>query len=208
MRHRPSALLAATILGGLSSIGFISPVAAARAPVQILPAKMALIRPKLLQTSHRYEAVNINRQWTFGLVLPSKNTSGLFAYANAVGNPNFSEYHQFLTHSQLMARFGPSISVMSLLTTYLKQQGLSVSKDGQMIKVTGLVGQINRMFKTTLTSYQHGGQQFIAPSSEITISSPLRIAEGVTGLVTNTLVPLNVGKPAKQVPLMKQATLP
>lgn len=155
-----------------------------------LPAQITPASPAALHNSTREGPVSARTPWTIGIVLPSKNFSGLMSYANAVSSPGSGRYHQFLSHSALMQRFGPSPALVHTLTTYLKHQGFRVSETGQIIQARGTAALVDRLFSTHLTHYKKGQQNFVAPPGAVLVPSALRIAVGITGLVTDTAVPL------------------
>ncbi len=196
---------AAAALLSLSSLGFISPVSAATLPAGHLPSQLQLGSPAALQGSVNQGALSASQRLTFGLILPSQNLSGLMSYAQAVSNPSSPDYHHFLTHTQLMAQYGPQAAATSQITQYLTQKGFTAQVVGQMVYATGTVAKINAMFSTTMSRFQKGTKHFMAPSGPLTVPAALQSATGLTGLMTPDLVPLNTGKKAADMPLMQQA---
>ncbi len=196
-------LKAASVVGTILLLG--SPLAlsglanAASGPNQdYLPAQAHFVSPQLVQHSRFLGNVPFHNQWTFSVVLPSKNMSGLDAYAQSVSNPRSYNYRHFLTHSQLMAAYGPSASVINSLNNFLHQQGFATKITGQIMQVTGTVAQVNRLFSTNLTQYQYKNLTFVAPQNGVvTIPPSLRIGYSLTGLTTNNLKPLSSILPAK-----------
>ncbi len=202
-RISASGVLSATLLG-VSSLGLASTASAAPAPAR-LPTTMQLAPPSALRGSANLGPLSGQKPWGFGLVLPSQNLPGLMAYSQAVSNPNSADYHHFLTHQQLMDRYGPSPAQVAQLTQYLTAHGFTVRLGGQILEARGMVSAVNRLFSTTMTAFQKGPRHFAAPSGPISVPLALRSAQGLTGLVTNGAVPLNSGKPAAQAPLMRYA---
>lgn len=190
--QRVSGLLASLSLVFVSA-AVLAPTASAQGTggPNHLPARMTPASPAVLRASHREGTVSGGTPWTIGIVLPSKNYAGLINYANAVSSPGSGSYHRFLSHTTLMHRFGPSSALVHALSAYLKRQGFQVSQTGQLLRANGTAALVDRLFSTQLIHYQKGKQAFVAPPGAVSIPSALRVAVGVTGLVTNTAVPLN-----------------
>lgn len=201
-------------LAGASALGLLSlfsvttiPAQAASAFPLLLPAKANLVSPKSLQASQPVGPVSSSSNWTFGVVLPSSNASGLAQYDQEVSDPSSPNYQHFLTHAQMMSLYGPSAQLASQVTQYLDGRGFKVSQDGQMLNVTGPVSTINGLFSTHLERYSHNRHQFVAPNGPVSIPSMLQQAEGITGLVVNTALPQLAGNltPASKMPMVTYA---
>lgn len=128
--------------------------------------------------------------WTFGVVLPSRDPTGLAAYAQAVSQPGSALYHHFLSHAALLARFGPSPALEARVAGALAKAGLDVTPDGQVLTAEGSVAQVNALFGTTLTRFAPGPHAFVAPSGPVSLPSVLDGTVGVIGLTADTLHPL------------------
>jgi hypothetical protein len=188
-------LLAMTWVG-LTAVG--AQAAAPPAP-QYLPKTMRLVPASVMAHSHRLGLINPGKQWTFDLILPSRDPAGLSAYADAVSTPGSAAYRRFLTPGQVMARFGPSPTLVAGLHRYLAERGFSSRLDGQLLTVTGSVGRIDSLFGARLASFGQRGLRYVAPDGAITIPGPLRSAAGITGLATPLVAPL-----ASEVPMTAQ----
>lgn len=171
-----------------------------------LPATMTLANPKMLAGSRNLGPVNGTQSWHFNVVLPSKNPGGLKQFAQAVSTPGSAVYHHFLTHKQLMAQYGPSLKQTAALKTYFASQHLHSVQQGQMLAVSGTAAQVDHLFGTTLTRYQHGHQLFVAPSSPITIPSAIRQSTGLTGLYVDLPSPGAISQPFHSNRLVQHTT--
>lgn len=176
----PLALFASAAL----SAAFVMSAAPAQASTT-----MSLVKPSLLAQSTALGAVPTSTSWHFNVVLPSRNSSGLSQFASAVTTPGSPEYHQFLSHSQLMSQYGPSSSTVDNLRANLNAAGLTAQQTGQMLAVSGTVGQVDKLFHINLTRYQYHGRTFVAPSGPLTIPNWLSPAVGFTGLYQAAPVP-------------------
>lgn len=155
----------------------------------LMPASFTVNPSRILPGSREVNTIPESTPWTFGVILPSQNLSGLLTFSRAVSNPQSPSYHHFLSHSALMRQFGPLPAVAEQLTGYLDQQGFRVSQTGQMLEVTGSVGQVDKLFGTHMGTFAKGDQHFEAPTSAIHIPSELRTGWGLTNLVAHTLQP-------------------
>lgn len=196
-RLRVASVLGTMLLvGGPVALSGIASAATNQNPVY-LPTRAHFLSPQVIQQSRSLGNVPFQKQWTFSVILPSKNMSGLDAYAQSVSNPHSFNFHHFLTHAELMAQYGPSPNVVNNLTNFLHGQGFVTRVSGQVIQVTGSVTQVNRLFSTNLTQYQYKNLTFVAPQNGVvTIPPSLRIGYSLTGLTTNTLKPLSSILPA------------
>jgi kumamolisin len=93
------------------------------------------------------------------LPLSLRDPAGAEAMMVRTATPGDRLYHQFLTPAQIRAAFGPDESQVARATTFLSLSGLSVERPSSTIlKVTGTVSTIERVFQTEL-------HQFAVPSA-------------------------------------------
>lgn len=194
----------------LFSLALTAPPADAATHADLLPAQADVVSPQALKASRPAGPVPEGQPWTFDVVLPSQNPSGLAQYAQAVSTPGSPDYHDYLSHGELMSRFGPSPALAATVTRYLEQRGFTVSPEGQMLTVAGTVSKVDGLFSTELEQFAqapppggpgHGpGRRFVAPAGPIAIPPMLREVDGIVGLAVNTAVPQI---PSHLVPALK-----
>ncbi|MCY0891903.1 MAG: S53 family peptidase [Acidibacillus sp.] len=183
MKKKYLGALALTATASLLAFG-ITPQANVYAQTLLLPHADVTVPMNVLNSSSNLGAVNPSQTYTFGIVLPSKNTSGLASFVQAVSQKGNAQYHQFLTKSQLQTQFGPDQNTLAQIQQNLTAAGFKTDISGQMLNVTGTVGHINSLFDTQLTTYSNGKNgRFISPNSAITIPTWLQTAVGITGMV-------------------------
>lgn len=171
----------------LASMSLLPTVANASTQQTIFQASQEqLVNPGYMQHSKLLGYVPSSQAWTFGIALPSKNPSGLKTYAQMVSKPGTPLYHHFLSHQEIMAKFGPSMQTTQQIMTFLKSNNLNASISGQIIKVSTTVGEVNALFQTRLAYYSNGTMNFTAPDSAITIPNALRTALSFTGLTVHS----------------------
>lgn len=182
------AALSAGLLSAMAWAPALQGVAEAAGP-SVLPSSLMMTNPHVLAASKDLGALPTSKPWHFDMVMPSKNPAGLAALSAAVSNPASPSYHHFLSHQALMAKYGPSRATVATLSAYLKAQGFHTAWQGQMLAVSGTVGQVDRMFHTALHRYTYRGRPFVAPDGPVSLPTALRSAQGITGLYSALPVP-------------------
>ncbi len=197
MKSLVKATATAVAATGILSLSLLVPIGgvASAATTASLPATMHVVSPSRITSSHLVKDLSPSTPWHLGLVLPSKNPQALSAFDTAVNTPGSARYHHYLSHAALMSRFGPSSADLAVLEGYFAAHRLKTSITGQVLSVSGSVGQIDTIFHTRLAQYQTGKQTFWAPDTTITIPRPLRIASGITGLYRALPVPQAIAHP-------------
>jgi subtilase family serine protease len=127
---------------------------------------------------------------TARVYLAGQDPAGLAGYAMAVSTPGNSLYGRYLTPAQVMARYGPTRTQVSAVSSWLARAGLSVTKVkdeiGGYVAVQGSVQAATRAFGVTFGTFRGpDGKADRAP--EQTATAPASLASGVltvTGLDT------------------------
>lgn len=182
--------LALAMMVPLTTI-LIGGTASASSPATVmLPQHDAMVSQQIAKTLSKIDTLNPTSSFSFGIILPSRNPSGLKTYANGVSQPGSPIYHQFLTKSQAALRFGPDPSVVSNLAKHLTAAGLKTTVSGQLMQVSGTVAQVNKLLQTQMTRYKWNNSTLIAPAGgTATLPTWLRGVAGLTGLVVSPPTP-------------------
>jgi subtilase family serine protease len=119
-----------------------------------------------------------------------KNAAAAARLATAVSTPGNGQYGKFLTAKQWEAQFSPSAADVAKVSAYLRQNGFKVlgaSADRLVIRASGTVSQIERVFSTSLATYNVAGH--IRRLAERNFSVPNSIASAVLGFpgITQTV---------------------
>lgn len=129
--------------------------------------------------AQRIAQVDENSVLKLSVVLPLNNQAELDEFLVDITSPNSHMYGQYLEQDEFMARFAPTKEQVSFVSSYLTQNGLyieSVEPNRMIIKVSGRVSEINRLFHTELYHYQdESGEQFFAPAYELQVDENLPI---------------------------------
>lgn len=99
----------------------------------------------------------------------------LASLANAVSTPGSAQHRQFLTAAQYHAQFDAPQATVDAVTGWLQGAGLKTTVDPshRYVDVTGGVGNANKAFGVTISTYTHDGQTVQAPDGAATTPSAL-----------------------------------
>jgi len=112
-----------------------------------------------------------SNQLSLAIGLPLRDPAGLTALVNQIYDPHSTNYHHFLSTSELTDRFGPTKAAYQAVVNFVSAQGLRVTgqSDNRMVlDVQASVTTIQQAFHTTLRTYQHPteNRRFFAPDME------------------------------------------
>ena len=139
---------------------------------------------------------------TARVYLAGQNPAGLAAFAAAVSTPGNALYGRYLTPGQVMARYGPTQTQVSAITSWLAGAGLTVTKVademGGYVAVQGSVQAAARAFGVTFGMFR-GPDRRADRAPEQTATAPASVADAVltvSGLDTAS----HMAKPADTLP--------
>jgi kumamolisin len=121
--------------------------------------------------------------------LASRNPGGVGAEVAAEYAPGSGLYHDFLSPSQVAARYGASPPTVAAATGYFAGFGLTsrLLGGGTLLSVTGPTADIARAFGTTFEVYREpGGRTFVSHPTDATLPAGIPWS-GVVGLGNLTL---------------------
>ncbi|MDQ4215212.1 S53 family peptidase [Microbacterium capsulatum] len=106
---------------------------------------------------------------------PQGGMDALSALATAVSTPGSAQYRQFLSADQYHAKFDATQSTVDAVTGWLQGAGLktTVGASHRYIDVTGGVGNANKAFGVTISTYTHDGLTVQAPDGAATTPAAL-----------------------------------
>jgi hypothetical protein len=100
--------------------------------------------------------------------------------------PGSASYHQWLTQAQFGQRFGMSAADLASVSSWLQQQGFTVtavSQSSNSISFSGNVAAAERAFQTQIHQYVVNGETHFANSTQISLPSALAgVVSNVRGL--------------------------
>jgi kumamolisin len=122
-------------------------------------------------------------------VLPLQNKAALEAYVHHISTPGDALYCHYLTPTQFIATYSPSVAQYAAVQSYAKSLGLAVTKTNRnrtIVHVSGTVAQIETAFSLTLLQYRYvDGTTFYAPSANPLVASSISGSiAGIVGLST------------------------
>ena len=122
------------------------------------------------------------------LALSLTDRDGAESLLKSLYAPGDSQFHQFLTAEQFVARFAPADADVAKIVAALAKYGLTAQRTtATTLKVTGLPADIERAFSVSLHGYEvpaqgrAAGYSFHAPLTSPTV--PAEISASVAGVV-------------------------
>ncbi len=101
-------------------------------------------------------------------------------------DPGSANYHQWLSPEQFGARFGMSSSDMAKVSSWLTNQGFTITstaRSSTFIQFAGTVAQAQRAFGTTIHSLSVDGEQHISNLTDPVLPSAINaVVTSITGL--------------------------
>jgi kumamolisin len=113
----------------------------------------------------------------FQALVKPQNADGLAAYAKAVSQPGSALYRQFISSSQIGARFGATSADYQAAASYFQSFGLKVGGWPQrlVLSVSGKQSDVERAFGTPFVSYKGPRGTIIGPKSVPTLPSTVPV---------------------------------
>lgn len=124
---------------------------------------------------------------------------------NQLQNPSSPLYHRYLTASQFISEFSPSLQEYNSYVGYFQSHGLNITTtyaDRLSIGISSNVSQLEKVFNTSISYFTANGTRFYAPSTPLSINADFGTISGVTGLsdrFTPSLSPMFSGSGSSQV---------
>jgi subtilase family serine protease len=111
-----------------------------------------------------------------------RDPAGLSNFVERVYDPASPVYHQFLTATELAARFGPTERDYEAVKNFALGNGLAVSAthgNRMLLDVIGPASAVEKAFQVTLRTYRHPteGRDFFAPDTEPLVGAALPLAD-------------------------------
>jgi subtilase family serine protease len=124
-------------------------------------------------------------EWVnFRVYLGLSDPSAAESLARAVSDPRNASYGKYLSPSQFNARFAPSGSNVSAVSSWLQGQGFSVvfvPSNNHYVAAEGTVAQVEAAFGTKLGRYKVNGKSLRAPASDLLV--PTGLIDAIAGIV-------------------------
>lgn len=123
--------------------------------------------------------LNEGTKLKLSVVLPLNNETELDEFLIATISRDNVFFGLVLEQEEFIARFAPTVEQVDKLSSYLTQNGFiieSIEPNRMIIKVSGEIKDINRVFNTEIYNYQdENGEQFYAPAYELQVDQQLPI---------------------------------
>jgi subtilase family serine protease len=120
------------------------------------------------------------------LALAPRDQAAVDRAVRATYTPSSKSFHRFITPAQWNARYAPTASTVAKVTSYLRHAGLAniqVSSNRLLVSATTTVGQAEKAFNTSLTSFVLSGVRRFANTRAAMVPASLRgVVRAVLGL--------------------------
>ncbi len=136
--------------------------------------------------------------------LPLRDRQGLQSLLMEMYIPGTPNYRHFLKPAQFTERFGPTEQDYRALIEFAKASGLAVtgtSSNRMLLDVRASVSDIERVFHTTLRTYQHPTEQrtFFAPDADPSLDLKIPVLH-ISGL-DSFIIPHRIARPGTSTEL-------
>ena len=149
------ALAGTVVLGSVgvavTSLSVASPAGASSAMVAV-----ASSAPRVPAKAKATGAVSGSTTLHVAVALKPADPAGLEQLATEVSTPGGTDYHHYLTPTQVQAQFGPSPATLTSVRTWLSSEGLSVgaiSGDGLDVPASGPASAVEAAFHAPIDHY-------------------------------------------------------
>jgi len=155
-------------------------LAAGSAQAGVVPARVA-------QVAHDVGVAN-DASITVAVHLKLRDAAGLKALIDAQHDPKSAQFRHWLTPAEFHKRFDPAPEAVAAATQYFSKAGLSVSREGHILNVTGSAKAVQAAFGVALRAYEVPAQgkksavRFHAAQGDVAIKSPA-VADSVLAVV-------------------------
>src|ERR1700733_3070376 len=116
----------------------------------------------------------------------SEQKAALKKFLDSQQDTESANYHRWLTPEQFGEQFGPAKEDLAQISSWLRQQGFTVTKVArgeQSIEFSGTAAQVESAFHTEMHNYVVNGQQHVANSSDISLPEAMTpVVSGVLSL--------------------------
>jgi subtilase family serine protease len=191
-----AAALALPFLGGAA---LASPGAAAAGPA-VVPGSA----PVWARSARPAGAPPLSQRISFQVALALRDAAGATRLAQAVSTPSSAQYGKYLTPAQFNARFAPAPAQIAQIESYLKSEHITVTgavRGNRWVTASATVGQIQKVFKTTIKIYSHQGHKVRAASGDLSVPRSLKpLIAGFAGISQV------INRPATAVPVRGAAS--
>ncbi len=122
-------------------------------------------------------------------VLQLRDSAGATKLATEVSDPKSSLYRHYVSPAAWRAKFAPTSSQISSVSSWLGSQGFTVGTipaNGRYVSFTGTAAQAEAAFGTSISAFVKGGSTVIANTKPVTIPSSLAgVVAAISGLDTS-----------------------
>lgn len=127
----------------------------------------------------RMQAMEGSKILKLSIVLSLNNEEELNKKLIALTDPNSPDYQHFLSQTEFMATYSPTVEQVEKAKDYLERQGMhveSIAPNRLIIRASGAVAAIEKIFNTKIYYYaDKAGKTFYAPAYELQVAKDLTV---------------------------------
>jgi len=145
--------------------------------------------PPLANAKNDYGRVDSNlpmERMVLVLKASPQQKAALRKFLDSQQDTESANYHQWLTPEQFGDQFGPAREDLAQISSWLRQQGFTVTKVArgeQWIEFSGTAAQVEGAFHTEMHNYVVNGQHHVANSTDISLPQAMTpVVSGVLSL--------------------------
>jgi subtilase family serine protease len=175
---------------------------AAAVPAVAAPAGRTAIpqsHPEWAQAKSKVADAPMTDHLQFRVYLSTRDEQGAEATAQAVSDPRGAAYRQYLSPSQVLARYAPAPAAVKQVRDWLTGSGFGIGDvpaNNAYVEAVGTVDQAQKAFGVHLGEYQVRGRTLRAPDADLSVPAQLNgVVAGVLGVdqAMNLMTPDHVG---------------
>jgi subtilase family serine protease len=172
---------AALALPFLGSVALASPGSAAAGPA-VVPGSA----PAWASSTRPAGAPAPSERISFQVALQLRHAASAEKLARAVSTPSAARYGKYLTPGQFNARYAPTAAQIAKVESYLRSEHITVTGAAQgnrWVNASATVGQVQKVFRTTIKIYSHQGRKVRAASGNLSVPRSLKpLIAGFAGI--------------------------
>lgn len=117
--------------------------------------------------------------------LSYRNQNQLSSFLSDVQNQYSPLYHKYLTRSQFISKYSPTVAEYTSYLNYFRSHGFQITstyQDHVSIGLSGPASLFENVFHTSILTHQTGREKFYAPDSSLTLNVSYGSISSVVGL--------------------------
>lgn len=139
----------------------------------------------ILSGFHRGDTVNASMPMNILVTLSYRNQTGLDSLLYELQDTASPFYHKYLTQSEFISRFSPSLVEYNAYLNYFMNEGMKITgtySDRLSLAISTTAGQVDKAFHTNISFFSSPNGTFYAPDSQLHLNKDLGSISGINGI--------------------------